>query len=55
MNSAYNNNYPNEIFSYSTPILAMDIVIFTIYKSKLCVVLRMMEDEDKKIKYVLPG
>ena len=55
MSAHYQNGYSPEIFDFPVPLTAIDIVIFTIYKKKLCVVLRTMEDGDGKIHPVLPG
>ncbi|MDD2487293.1 MAG: hypothetical protein PHS92_02905 [Candidatus Gracilibacteria bacterium] len=55
MNETQNKEYPDNVFTLAIPIVAIDIVIFTIYKNKLCIVLDIKESEDKKVKYILPG
>jgi 8-oxo-dGTP diphosphatase len=44
----------SNIRDLSIPVLALDIVIFTIYKWELCVITQKKE-KDWKLKYVLPG
>lgn len=43
------------IFNLSIPVAALDIVIFTVYKEKLCVALIVNPTEPQKGKYMLPG
>lgn len=44
----------SNIRDLSIPVVALDIVIFTIFKWELCVITQKKE-KDWKIKYVLPG
>ncbi|MDD4152037.1 MAG: NUDIX hydrolase [Candidatus Gracilibacteria bacterium] len=49
-------NLTKNIFSLSIPVLAMDIVIFTVYKGTLCLIMNQRtEDGSEKGKYILPG
>jgi len=43
------------IFNLSIPVPAIDIVIFTIYKDKFCILLTKKSDDPFKWKFVLPG
>lgn len=47
--------YSQNIFNLTIPVLALDIVIFTVYKDKLCVVLVNKQDEPESGKLILPG
>ncbi|EKE28777.1 MAG: hypothetical protein ACD_3C00014G0002 [uncultured bacterium (gcode 4)] len=47
-------NNPDTIWNLPIPVFCIDIVIFTYYKWKLCVVLNQKEI-DWAIKYILPG
>ncbi|MDD5213723.1 MAG: NUDIX hydrolase [Candidatus Gracilibacteria bacterium] len=50
------NNLTPDIFSLSIPALAIDIVIFTVYKGSLYLLLNQRtEDGPEKGKYILPG
>lgn len=44
----------SDIRNLSIPVIALDIVIFTIFKWELCIITQKKEKE-WKIKYVLPG
>jgi len=44
----------SDIRNSSVPVLALDVVIFTIFKWELCVITQKKE-KDWKLKYVLPG
>lgn len=45
--------YSKNIWNLSIPVLALDIVIFTIYRGELCIVAEKKEQEWKK-KYAIP-
>ncbi|MCK9272434.1 hypothetical protein M0P65_02705 [Candidatus Gracilibacteria bacterium] len=47
--------FSENIFGLSIPVLALDIVIFTIFNDKLCVVLTTRPKEPEKGKLILPG
>jgi hypothetical protein len=47
--------YSDGIFKLPVPIISIDVVLFTIFKGKLCLILDIKEDVDKSIKYILPG
>lgn len=47
--------FSENIFWLSIPVLAIDIVIFTIYHDKLCVVMTTREKEPEKGKLIIPG
>jgi 8-oxo-dGTP diphosphatase len=53
--STLNPTYTDDIFSLSIPVLAVDIVLFTLYKEQLCVVLVPGRNEYTKGKLTLPG
>ncbi len=46
--------YWKDIFDLPIPLVSIDIVIFTIYNWKLCVLLDIKWDEKLWIKYILP-
>ncbi len=46
--------YTDDIFHLSIPVLAVDIVLFTIYKDQLCVVLVPGRNEWTQGKLTLP-
>lgn len=47
-------NFSENIFNLSIPVLALDMVIFTIYHDKLCLVLTVRDKEPEKWKFILP-
>lgn len=47
--------YTKNIWGLSIPVLALDVVIFTIYRGKLCVVVTKRMKEPDEGKYILPG
>lgn len=47
--------YTKNIWGLSIPVLALDIVIFTIYRGKLSVVVTKRMKEPDEGKYILPG
>ena len=47
--------YTDDIFNLSIPVLAVDIVLFTLYKDQLCVVLVPGRNEWAKGRLTLPG
>ncbi|EKE27693.1 MAG: hypothetical protein ACD_3C00169G0003 [uncultured bacterium (gcode 4)] len=47
--------FSDNIFWLSIPALALDIVIFTIFNEKLCVVMTTRPKEPEKGKLILPG
>lgn len=47
--------FSSNIFWLSIPVLAIDIVIFTIYHDKLCVVMTTRDKEPEKGKLIIPG
>lgn len=47
--------FSQNIFGLSIPVLAIDIVIFTIYNSKLCVLMTTRTHDPDKWKFILPG
>ena len=47
--------FSKNIFWLSIPVLAIDIVIFTIFNWKLCVVMTTRNKEPEKDKFILPG
>jgi 8-oxo-dGTP diphosphatase len=47
--------YTDDIFNLSIPVLAVDIVLFTIYKEQLCIVLVPGRNEWAEGKLTLPG
>lgn len=47
--------FTKNIFGLSIPVLALDIVIFTIYQWSLCLVLAKRTKEPSKDTYILPG
>ncbi len=53
--STLNPTYTDEIFHLSIPVLAVDIVLFTLYKDQLCVVLVPWRQEWAHGKFTLPG
>ena len=44
-----------DIFNLSIPVLALDIVLFTIYQGRLSVILTTRTEEPMRGRYVLPG
>lgn len=48
-------NFSQNIFWLSIPVLALDMVIFTIYHDKLCLVMTKRDKEPEKWKLILPG
>ena len=53
--STLNPTYTDDIFNLSIPVLAVDIVLFTLYKDQLCVVLVPGRNEWAHGKLTLPG
>lgn len=53
--STLHPTYTDDIFHLSIPVLAVDIVLFTLYKDKLCVVLVPWRNEWTHGKLTLPG
>lgn len=53
--STLNPTYTDDIFNLSIPVLAVDIVLFTLYRDELCVVLVPGRNEWAKGKLTLPG
>lgn len=53
--STLHPEYSDDIFHLSIPVLAVDIVLFTIYKDQLCVVLVPGRHEWAEGKMTLPG
>lgn len=51
----YQKAYTENIFDLSIPVVALDIVIFTLYQDELCLVLQERPKEPEKGKYILPG
>lgn len=47
--------FTQNIFGLSIPVLALDVVIFTIYHGALCLVLAKRDKEPSKDTYILPG
>ena len=47
--------FTKNIFGLSIPVLALDVVIFTIYHGALCLVLVKREKEPSKGTFILPG
>lgn len=47
--------FTKNIFGLSIPVLALDIVIFTIYHGALCLVLAKRTKEPSMGTYILPG
>ena len=54
MSTLIDKNNFSDIRNASIPVLALDIVIFTIFKWELCIITQKKEKEDK-LKHVLPG
>ncbi len=52
--STLHPTYTDDIFQLSIPVLAVDIVLFTLYKDQLCVVLVPGRNEYTKWKLTLP-
>lgn len=49
-------NLTKNIFDLSIPVLAIDIVIFTVYKWNLCLIMNQrIENWPEQWKYILPG
>ncbi|MBP8016426.1 NUDIX hydrolase, partial [Candidatus Gracilibacteria bacterium] len=55
MKKGNNIELTKNIFDLSIPVVAIDIVIFTIYKDKLSVVLTTRLKDPEKGKYIIPG
>lgn len=55
MKKGNNIELTKNIFDLSIPVVAIDIVIFTIYKDKLSVVLTTRLKDPEKWKYIIPG
>lgn len=55
MNQNLQQKYTENIFGLSIPVLALDIVIFTIYKGKLSIVMAKRDKDPGFGKYILPG
>lgn len=53
--STLHPTYTEDIFKLSIPVLAVDIVLFTLYKDQLCVVLVPGRNEWAQGKLTLPG
>lgn len=53
--NGYQKAYTENIFDLSIPVVALDIVIFTLYQDELCLVLQERSREPEKGKYILPG
>lgn len=53
--STLHPTYTEDIFSLSIPVLAVDIVLFTLYKDQLCVVLVPGRNEWAQGRLTLPG
>lgn len=53
--STLHPTYTDDIFNLSIPVLAVDIVLFTVYKDQLCVVLVPGRNEWAHGKLTLPG
>lgn len=53
--STLHPEYTDDIFNLSIPVLAVDIVLFTVYKEQLCVVLVPGRNEWAHGKLTLPG
>ncbi len=53
--STLHPTYTDDIFSLSIPVLAVDIVLFTLYKDQLCVVLVPGRNEYTQWRLTLPG
>lgn len=53
--STLHPTYTDDIFSLSIPVLAVDIVLFTLYKDQLCVVLVPGRNEWARGRLTLPG
>lgn len=53
--STLHPDYSDNIFNLSIPVLAVDIVLFTLYKEQLCVVLVPGHNEWAEGKMTLPG
>jgi ADP-ribose pyrophosphatase YjhB (NUDIX family) len=53
--STLHPTYTDDIFNLSIPVLAVDIVLFTLYKDQLCVVLVPGRNEWAKGRLTLPG
>lgn len=53
--STLHPTYTDDIFNLSIPVLAVDIVLFTLYKDQLCVVLVPGRNEWAQGKLTLPG
>ena len=53
--STLNPTYTDDIFHLSIPVLAVDIVLFTLYRDELCVVLVPGRNEWTHGKLTLPG
>lgn len=53
--STLHPTYTDDIFNLSIPVLAVDIVLFTVYKDQLCVVLVPGRHEWAHGKLTLPG
>ncbi|MFA6090366.1 MAG: NUDIX hydrolase [Candidatus Gracilibacteria bacterium] len=47
--------FTKNIFGLSIPVLALDVVIFTIYHGNLCLVLAKRDKEPSKGTFILPG
>ncbi len=52
--STLNPTYTDDIFSLSIPVLAVDIVLFTLHKDQLCIVLVPGRNQYTKGKLTLP-
>jgi ADP-ribose pyrophosphatase YjhB (NUDIX family) len=53
--STLHPTYTDDIFNLSIPVLAVDIVLFTLYRDELCVVLVPGRNEWAKGRLTLPG
>ena len=53
--STLHPTYTDDIFNLSIPVLAVDIVLFTLYKDQLCVVLVPGRNEWAHGRLTLPG
>lgn len=53
--TALQKKFSENIFGLSIPVLALDIVIFTIYRDEFCVLMVERDHEPEIGKFVLPG
>jgi 8-oxo-dGTP diphosphatase len=55
ISNEFKERYSNGIFNLSIPVLALDLVIFTIYQNEFCVLLVERTREPEAGKLMLPG